>query len=46
MTEQRRLAAILVADVVGFSKLVGGDEANHLLAAAPRAVIQREEKGQ
>jgi adenylate cyclase len=27
MTEQRRLAAILVADVVGYSKLVGGDEA-------------------
>ena len=27
MTEQRRLAAILVADVVGYSKLIGGDEA-------------------
>lgn len=26
MTEQRRLAAILVADVVGYSKLVGSDE--------------------
>ena len=30
MTGQRRLAAILVADVVGFSKLVGGDEAGTL----------------
>ena len=27
MTEQRRLAAILVADVVGYSRLVGSDEA-------------------
>ena len=27
MTEQRRFAAILVADVVGYSKLVGSDEA-------------------
>jgi adenylate cyclase len=27
MTEQRRLAAILVADVVGYSKLMGSDEA-------------------
>ena len=26
MREQRRLAAILVADVVGYSKLVGRDE--------------------
>src|SRR5262245_29781870 len=30
MTEQRRLAAILVADVVGYSKLVGTDEAGTL----------------
>jgi adenylate cyclase len=30
MTEQRRLAAILVADVVGFSKLIGSDEAETL----------------
>ena len=30
MTEQRRLAAILVADVVGYSKLVGKDEAGTL----------------
>jgi class 3 adenylate cyclase len=30
MTEQRRLAAILVADVVGYSKLVGRDEAGTL----------------
>jgi hypothetical protein len=26
MTERRRLAAILVADVVGYSKRVGADE--------------------
>ena len=30
MSEQRRLAAILVADVVGYSKLIGGDEAGTL----------------
>src|SRR5262245_35419267 len=30
MTEQRRLAAILVADVVGYSKLIGTDEAGTL----------------
>ena len=30
MSEQRRLAAILVADVVGYSKLVGSDEAGTL----------------
>src|SRR5215831_14330558 len=30
MTEQRRLAAILVADVVGYSKLIGSDEAGTL----------------
>jgi adenylate cyclase len=30
MTEQRRLAAILVADVVGYSMLMGGDEAGTL----------------
>src|ERR1044071_2141889 len=30
MTEQRRLAAILVADVVGYSKLVGSDETGTL----------------
>jgi adenylate cyclase len=30
MTEQRRLAAILVADVVGYSKLTGSDEAGTL----------------
>ncbi|MEI6200439.1 MAG: adenylate/guanylate cyclase domain-containing protein, partial [Enhydrobacter sp.] len=30
MTEQRRLAAILVADVVGYSKLVGADESGTL----------------
>jgi len=30
MTEQRCLAAILVADVVGYSKLMGSDEAGTL----------------
>jgi len=30
MTEQRRLAAILVADVVGYSKLIGSNEAGTL----------------
>jgi adenylate cyclase len=30
MSEQRRLAAILAADVVGYSKLVGGDETGTL----------------
>jgi adenylate cyclase len=30
MTNQRRLAAILVADVVGYSKLMGSDEAGTL----------------
>src|SRR5262252_9006853 len=30
MTEQRRLVAILVADVVGYSKLIGSDEAGTL----------------
>jgi hypothetical protein len=30
MTEQRRLAAILVADVVGYSKLIGSDEVGTL----------------
>ena len=29
-SEQRRLAAILVADVVGYSKLIGSDEAGTL----------------
>lgn len=31
MNEQRRLAAILVADVVGYSKLIGSDEAGTLV---------------
>src|SRR5215211_3295880 len=30
MTEQRRLAAILVADVVGYSRLIGSDESGTL----------------
>ena len=33
MTEQRRLAAILVADVVGYSKLMGSDEAGRWLSS-------------
>ena len=42
MTEQRRLAAILVADVVGYSKLIGRDEAGTLakLAALKHEVIE------
>ena len=41
MTGQRRLAAILVADVVGYSKLVGSDEAGTLarLQALRRDII-------
>ena len=41
MTEQRRLAVILVADVVGYSKLVGSDEPGTLakLAALRRDLI-------
>ena len=38
MSEQRRLAAILVADVVGYSKLVGSDEAGTLAQLADAAV--------
>jgi class 3 adenylate cyclase len=30
MTDHRRLAAIMVADVVGYSKLIGSDEAGTL----------------
>ena len=42
MTEQRRLAAILVADVVGYSKLIGSDEAGTLaqLEALRREIIE------
>jgi len=42
MTEQRRLAAILVADVVGYSKLMGSDEAGTLaqLQALRNEVIE------
>ena len=42
MIEQRRLAAILVADVVGYSKLVGSDEAGTLarLQALRSSVIE------
>ena len=42
MTEQRRLAAILVADVVGYSKLVSSDEAGTLakLGALRRDIIE------
>jgi len=41
--EQRKLAAILVADVVGYSKLVGNDEAGTLAklsALAARCNLQ------
>src|SRR5215470_3254924 len=43
-TEQRRLAAILVADVVGYSKLIGTDEAGTLaqLHALRTEVIERQ----
>ncbi|MFO1158510.1 MAG: adenylate/guanylate cyclase domain-containing protein [Reyranellaceae bacterium] len=42
MSEQRRLAAILVADVVGYSRMVGQDEAGTLarLAALRSEVIE------
>ena len=42
MSEQRRLAAILVADVVGFSRLVGADETGTLarLAALRRDIVE------
>ena len=42
MSEQRRLAAIMVADVVGYSKLVGSDEAGTLaqLRALQTEVIE------
>ena len=42
MKEQRRLAAILVADVVGYSRLVGSDEAGTLakLSALKHDVIE------
>ena len=42
MSEQRRLAAILVADVVGYSRLIGQDEAATLarLAALRHDVIE------
>ena len=42
MIEQRRLAAILVANVVGYSKLVGSDEAGTLakLSALRHDVIE------
>jgi adenylate cyclase len=42
MTDQRRLAAILVADVVGYSKLVGSDEAGTLaqLSKLRREIIE------
>ena len=41
-THQRRLAAILVADVVGYSKLIGSDEAGTLaqLETLRREVIE------
>jgi len=38
-TEQRRLAAILIADVVGFSKLIGSDEAGTLTQPTVKALV-------
>jgi hypothetical protein len=38
MKEQRRLAAILVADVVGYSKLVGSDEVIEATTSCRRKV--------
>ena len=35
MTEQRRLAAIVSADVAGYSRLMGRDETGTLAAIAP-----------
>ena len=42
MTTQRRLAAIFVSDVVGFSRLIGDDEAGTLarLAALRREIVE------
>ena len=34
MGETRKLAAILVADVVGYSRLAGGGRGSHAVAAA------------
>ena len=39
MSEQRRLAAILVADVVGYSKLMGSDEAGTLNVHTVRSAV-------
>ena len=36
MSETRKIAAILVADVVGYSRLAGADEDRTLVAAAGR----------
>ena len=37
MSETRKIAAILVADVVGYSRLAGADEDRTLVAAAGTA---------
>jgi adenylate cyclase len=42
MAEQRKLAAILVADVVGYSRLAGSDEDRTL--ARLRALAQRPDR--
>ena len=42
MTEQRRLAAILVADVAGYSKLMGSDEAGTLAKHQEQPVGHRQ----
>ncbi len=39
MTATRRLAAILAADVVGYSRLIGADEEGTLNRLGPRAEV-------
>ena len=39
MAETRKLAAILAADVVGYSKLAGADESGHLPACGRSEAI-------
>jgi class 3 adenylate cyclase len=41
MTAARRLAAILAADVVGYSRLMGGDEAGTARPCGALAAIDR-----
>jgi adenylate cyclase len=39
MTETRKLAAILAADVVGYSRLAGADEDRHWRVCGPSGAI-------